>query len=1312
MRQYAAFILAIFILVSVISPCVARSAEIIVDNGAEGTSSTGTWALSGGTNPYGGSSLWSRDGATYTFSMNGQPAGNYEVLMWWSGWSTRASSVPVAISHGTGTKNLTVDQFRDPGQWNSLGTYYFNGTGRVIVTAANGDLSSTCADAVQFRFLSGNQPPAAFIESITPSPANTGESVTFSGRGADSDGTITGYQWNSSIDGIIGTQATFSKSDLSSGSHTITFLVKGDDNIVSEASTSALIVGAASHETIIDNADSSQTSRTGTWGSSSAAGYYNTGSVWSRDGATFTWKFTPAVSGTYNVAMWWTTTSTRSSSIPILINHSNGSKIITINQLQNAGKWNSFGEFSFVAGNTYDIVMTSQPAPASTCADAVKFTLVSEGLKAVIDSITPSTATEGQAVTFAGHGTGGTITSYQWTSSIDGVFSNFADFATSSLSVGTHTITFKVKDDTGVWSQGSTGDLAVNSQPAATIIDNTDSRTSRTGTWTVSTAAGFYGTGSIWSRDGATFTWKFTPAEPGYYEVFMWWTTTSSRSSSVPVTIDYEGGSKTVLINQLLYPSQWNSLGTYPFAAGSTYTVTVRASAAPASTCVDAISFRKSGSGAPQANFEADLRLGSIPMTVRFTDLSTGDIASVLWDFGDGSTSQERNPAHTYTVAGYYTVSLTATNVAGSDTKTIPQYIGTTNPDVEHMYIGDGYSSDGAFAKNVKMVLTELGATDSGDIWYYTNRSTGKVFIIHFVHTPYALMNAFKQTNAHIIWNGHSNYGLGGTFAEPSEIALQQLDDVKYIDDDNMTHISTPTVSLKIDGMQYGQAYPNWKPVFKDGTSGIMPYTFAEGTPPYNYYLTYRVPGDPTLYKIQLANGEYLERFPDSGVPAWFSPSGNPPSPTANPEYFIVNNDMDYNRCDFIGTWPVKKEEEDVRSYTGYNYQYHAAGTGSDSATWNIVVRNAGYYQVTATWQSADTNASNARYTIAHGEGITTVEADQRLKIKGYPLGTYYFGVGSYNVTLTDNANGRVVADSIRLSSIEGVAPRTTAEFSASGKSGGLPLAVSFTDLSESFSTSGDEIVEWFWDFGDGATSTERSPQHIYSKAGTYAVSLTVTTASGQSDTEIKERLIEAGSTNSAKANFAAQSRLVTTRTAVQFTNLSSASAISFLWDFGDGTTSTKENPSHTYSTSGTYTVTLTVNSSSGSDVKVNDSYIKSVYSSRTSMADNTHHYKPHYRDSSGSPKTIVYGNTAINENELKYSRVFYSSCNSCNYYGGNFHRGIMYCTTSDSNIYTGMNYIQNYLAGLSDDTIVQQLNMFQDIHEMINFNLKPPSLR
>lgn len=82
---------------------------------------------------------------------------------------------------------------------------------------------------------------------------------------------------------------------------------------------------------------------------------------------------------------------------------------------------------------------------------------------------------------------------------------------------------------------------------------------------------------------------------------------------------------------------------------------------------------------APTVDFSADLLEGDIPLSVQFTseiEPGTGDIASILWDFGDGNSSSQANPLHTYTEAGTYTVSLTVTNsFGGSTTETKEDYI-------------------------------------------------------------------------------------------------------------------------------------------------------------------------------------------------------------------------------------------------------------------------------------------------------------------------------------------------------------------------------------------------------------------------------------------------------------------------------------------------------------------------------------------------------------------------------------------------------------------------------------------------------------
>lgn len=81
----------------------------------------------------------------------------------------------------------------------------------------------------------------------------------------------------------------------------------------------------------------------------------------------------------------------------------------------------------------------------------------------------------------------------------------------------------------------------------------------------------------------------------------------------------------------------------------------------------------------PVANFTADVFSGFAPLTVSFTDQSSGDVYDGflygLWDFGDGTKSVDQNPVHTYAQPGTYTVAMTVTGPGGTDVETKADYI-------------------------------------------------------------------------------------------------------------------------------------------------------------------------------------------------------------------------------------------------------------------------------------------------------------------------------------------------------------------------------------------------------------------------------------------------------------------------------------------------------------------------------------------------------------------------------------------------------------------------------------------------------------
>jgi len=115
---------------------------------------------------------------------------------------------------------------------------------------------------------------------------------------------------------------------------------------------------------------------------------------------------------------------------------------------------------------------------------------------------------------------------------------------------------------------------------------------------------------------------------------------------------------------------------------------------------------------APVADFTATPLTGVRPLSVAFTDTSTNAPTSWAWTFGDGGTSSAQNPTHSYTVAGTYTVTLIATNAAGSNTKTRTAYVTVANPSGTTTRIKFG---DGLDVTDEGAGVIEVNATGASD---------------------------------------------------------------------------------------------------------------------------------------------------------------------------------------------------------------------------------------------------------------------------------------------------------------------------------------------------------------------------------------------------------------------------------------------------------------------------------------------------------------------------------------------------------------------------------------------------------------------
>ncbi len=156
------------------------------------------------------------------------------------------------------------------------------------------------------------------------------------------------------------------------------------------------------------------------------------------------------------------------------------------------------------------------------------------------------------------------------------------------------------------------------------------------------------------------------------------------------------------------------------------------------------------------------------------------------------------------------------------------------------------------------------------------------------------------------------------------------------------------------------------------------------------------------------------------------------------------------------------------------------------------------------------------------------------------------------------------------------------ADFGSDVTTGVLPLTVNLADSSKGFITS------WFWDFGDGTTSTEKNPSHTFKNSGNYTVSLTIN-GPDSSDTIMKENYI---SVKNVIGNFSADVTMGQAPLTVSFTDSSLGEIDAWLWKFGDGLTSTAQNPSHVYTSGDSFTVSLFVRGPGGSNTIVKTNFI------------------------------------------------------------------------------------------------------------------------
>lgn len=150
-------------------------------------------------------------------------------------------------------------------------------------------------------------------------------------------------------------------------------------------------------------------------------------------------------------------------------------------------------------------------------------------------------------------------------------------------------------------------------------------------------------------------------------------------------------------------------------------------------------------------------------------------------------------------------------------------------------------------------------------------------------------------------------------------------------------------------------------------------------------------------------------------------------------------------------------------------------------------------------------------------------------------------------------------------------------------------LTVQFTAYFETIDSAA--AISWFWEFGDGESSMDAQPIHIYAQEGVYEVTLTIFSETG-CQASSTEHICLGGYEPDPDCQAWFESENLDSLT-LQFTSnfetLDSAAAVSWLWDFGDGNTSTEANPVHSYTDAGIYEVSLTIVSETGCEANATE---------------------------------------------------------------------------------------------------------------------------
>ncbi len=515
--------------------------------------------------------------------------------------------------------------------------------------------------------------------------------------------------------------------------------------------------------------------------------------------------------------------------------------------------------------------------------------------------------------------------------------------------------------------------------------------------------------------------------------------------------------------------------------------------------------------------------------TINFNNTSVGSSLTYLWNFGDGNTSTTANPSHIFYSKGCgshnFPVNLTVSDINGCTNNISMNVNILQEPDVLFVE-NNGFTFCHTDTSSISD--TAIVYNYSADISCISSYSIdwGDGSPIENISLPFdnshPIQHIYNSLGYYIVtYTATGNNGCIAVFHDTAAVESNPV--ASIIGPPTGTNIGCGPLEVCVTNMSQNISPTtimqiNWD----DGTTEILPSSSVGDTICHIYHTSGCVDGVMDNYSITITANNAC----DFSTVSW-SPVRIYGPPQAS---FTVNK---INAC--VGqsitiTNTTIPNSCASSTFTSYFWDFgDGTNYGPTIVNWNV----------------------NPQQTINHT----------------------YSDTGHYVITLTATNNSTNGCGSTSFNTTVNIGA-TYAEFVADTVCYGDPTH--FTDLSW---TNFGTITSWNWNFGDGYTSTAQNPSHSFNNAGDYNVCLTATSNYGCSNTICHQVHVD----TLPYVNFSNTTACLHDTTF--FTNLShgySSTIVSNQWNFGDGTTSTDINPSHVYTSAGSFNVTLTVTDANG----------------------------------------------------------------------------------------------------------------------------------